>query len=77
MTLEWESQPRAHECFKGHMKLLKLWVRFYVRFSGELEPRFLYWIYHRASDPTNVKNLCIIASGGLDQMDMQASHGVA
>lgn len=26
-TLEWESQPGAHQCFKGHMKPLKLWVR--------------------------------------------------
>lgn len=41
-------------------------------FTGEQEHSFLYSIYQRVSDPTNVKKLCIMAPRGLDLMDIQA-----
>lgn len=77
MTLEWQSQPGAHGCFKGHLKPPKLQVKFSEHFLGSRSVTFLIGFAKGYVTPTNVKNICIIVLGGLGQMDSKASCGVA
>lgn len=72
MALEWESQPGVQECFKGHMKPLKLWVRFCVHLLGSRNIAFFIRFTKGSLTPTNVKKLCFMAPRGLDLIDIQA-----